>query len=190
VPITIAAAPPARQNTRCQSMVLSTPRVRWEIEAGGRAPRGGGETAFGGGPRHRGGGGVPGAPPRGARAGDAAKTPAPPRRQTPAPPVAGRGQPALDRPDRTAEHLRRRLVGPAFQLAEDHRRAEPLGKPVDLLVHERLEVVRALGAALRLDRTQGGPVPLELASPRRGGTGSRGDPEGHAVPPARPRVAP
>ncbi len=57
-------------------------------------------------------------------------------------------------------------------------------------MHERLDVVRAVGAALRLDRAQGGPVPLELASPRRGGPDPRRDPKGHAVQPARQRVAP
>ena len=86
------------------------------------------------------------------------------------------------------QHLRRLLVGPAFQVAEDHRRAKPLGKSADLFVQERLDVVRALRAALRLDRTQGGPVPLMLASPRRGGTGTRRDAEGHPVQPARQRV--
>ena len=61
--------------------------------------------------------------------------------QPAAEPLAGRGQPALDRPHRTPEHLGRLLVRPALQVAEHHRRAEPLGQTSELGVQERPRVV-------------------------------------------------
>ncbi len=68
-----------------------------------------------------------------------------PRRQSaagqPTPePLPPAGQPALDRPDGTAEVPRRLLVGAAFQVAEHHRDTIPLGQPVNLLVDDGRQV--------------------------------------------------
>ena len=88
-------------------------------------------------------------PRRQAAAGQPVPEPLPPPRQ-----------PALDRPDGAAEVPRRLLVRAAFQVAEHHRDAIPLGQPVHLLVDDGREVVRvarlARGPIRREDR-----IPLD-----------------------------
>ena len=58
-------------------------------------------------------------------------------------PMPGRGEPALDRSDRTTQEPRRLFVGSALQVAE-HDRPKPLGKPAELRMQERPEIFPAL----------------------------------------------
>ena len=95
---TVAAA-----TSRFRSMVLSTPAASFET----RRRDSSGTTHHGPDRRLR-------QPGRQRRAGRSL--------QPAAEPLAGRGQPALDRPHRTPEHLGRLLVRPALQVAEHHRR--------------------------------------------------------------------
>ena len=89
-------------------------------------------------------------------------------------PLVGAAEPALHRPHRAPEQLRRLLVRVALQVAQDHRPAVPLRQSIDLRVDDRAAVVWAV-ATSDLDPRLGG-VPL---MPRPAGR-SHLRPHGHA----------
>ncbi len=105
-------------------------------------------------------------------------------------PLAGGGQAALDGPHRAAQDLSGLLVSAAFQVAQDHWCAKPIGKTDELRVQERFKGFPALFLTAGLRRAQHGPVSLVPPPPGRGRPGARTDPQSHAVEPARQRVTP
>ena len=95
------------------------------------------------------------------------------------------GEPALDGADRPAQVSRGLLVGAALEVAEDDGRAITLGKPVDLLVQEPLELDVRLGPGLPVHRR----LSFEAAMAGRGGPGTRRGPVGDLVQPGAERIA-
>ena len=96
-------------------------------------------------------------------------------------------QPALDRADRPAQVPRRLLMGAALEVAEHHRRAVPLGQPLDLLVEEPLQLDVATRRVSRVPAF--GRVLFEATAGGRRSPGARRGPKGHLMQPGAERVA-